>query len=352
MAPRGTIRAVNAREVAALFDAAAARSASAAGARDDEDRWELLRRAGKAGRLAARLAVTRTTSADVAVRSTACDLLGVASQSHEDIREDAASALISLAADEVEDAVRWSIARALGATGDVRATPVLLGLGESADAEIRLEVATSLPAVLGDDVDRSVVATLVNLCGDVDPEVRNWAAFALGWQSTVDGRPVRQALWERTSDSYGEAREEGIRGLARRRDPRALPLVAGLLAEESVHPSTFEAAAFLAHPSLVPLLEEFDPTSENVATALRECDPLRRAQRDASAMMLLDALHARLPDVEMAMFGDRFELGLELEVIDGSSGNRTARWSVESLLKRAEGDPHLAARLAAGDLRR
>ncbi|MGR6319379.1 HEAT repeat domain-containing protein [Micromonospora soli] len=337
-------------EVAALFDQAVERSRVGIASDDYEDMWELLHRAAKAGRFAASLAITQMTSLDVAVRSTACDLLGVASQTHEEIREDAAAALLSLAANEADDEVRWSIARALGATDDARATPVLVSLAGSPDPEIRLEVAMSLPAVLVDDADQAGVTALVDLCGDLDPQVRNWAAFGLGWQSTADGRMVRQALWERTSDSYGEAREEGIRGLARRRDQRALPLVADLLAQQSVHPFTFEAAGFLGHPSLVPLLESFDPTSHGVAAALRECDPLRRARRDASAMMLFDTLHARLPDVEMAIFAERFELGLELEVTGGTDGNRTARWSVEALLARAGGDPQLAAQLAADDL--
>ncbi|MGS2617175.1 HEAT repeat domain-containing protein [Micromonospora sp. LZ34] len=238
----------------------------------------------------------------------------------------------------------------LGATTDARGTAVLVAFAADADADVRLEVARSLPAVMPDGADDAGVAALIDLCRDADPEVRNWATFGLGWQSTADGRTVRRALWERTGDSYPPVREEGIRGLARRRDQRALPMVADLLAEESVDGCTFEAAGYLGQPSLVPLLERFDPAGRGVAAALRECDPRRRGRRDTLALRLLDAVRVHLPVGQISIFCEHFELGLHLEVTDARPGLGPLRWSVEALLERADDDPDLAARLVTHDL--
>jgi HEAT repeat protein len=338
-------------DVAALFDRAVEASRAVAGPDDYEAVWEPLRRAAESGPAAAALALARLTSPDATIRATACDLLGVTSEVYEEVRGEAATALIALAGTEVDGDVQWSIARALGATLDTRALPVLLALARHADSNVRFQVAVSLPAVLDGEVpDDAGVAALIELSGDPDPEVRNWATFGFGWQSTADGAAVRQALWERTGDGYGEAREEGIRGLARRRDRRASPLLAGLLAEESAHVFCFDAAAYLGDPALLPLLRAYDAEDRGVTEALRECDPVLRARRDALALELFDALGARLPGVDVRVFGERFEIGLYLEVTGIDGGDGSAHWSVERLLERAGGDPDLAARLAAGDL--
>ncbi|WP_328849579.1 HEAT repeat domain-containing protein [Micromonospora zamorensis] len=339
-------------EVAELFDQAVERLRLLIGSDGTDDGSDLLGHAASSGEVAVELAVGKLADPDRVVRAAACDLLGMVSDVHEgDVREEVATALVALAAQESDPAVHRSIARAGAATRDPRILPVLLTLAGSPDTGVRLQVAVALPMVLIDDhPPEDGVAALIALCTDSDPEVREWATFALGWSTTADGDDVRRALWDRTRDVEPGVREEGAWGLARRRDARALPLVRELLAQDAVHRHTFQAAAYLADPSLLPLLNGFDPTAEGVAEALRECDPVRRAQRDESAWRLLTVVHQCRPDLRVAIFGERCDLGLYLDISDGS--NISGHWFLDGLLTRAGNDADRAAELAIEDLRR
>ncbi|MET8527916.1 HEAT repeat domain-containing protein [Micromonospora sp. NPDC005172] len=340
---------MEAHEVADLFDRAVRRLRRTVENGDSDDGSELLRQAAGEGALAVRLAVDRLVDPDRVVRAAACDLLGSASAVHgDDLRADAATALISLAATEVDPEVHWSIASALGATCDPRALPTLVTLADSPDSDVRFQVAVAVPAVLDDPPVEAGEAVLVDLCTDPDARVREWATFGLGWVSTADGNAVRQALWDRTRDVDPEVRAEGTRGLARRRDARALPLVRELLAQDEVHTFTIKAAAYLGDPSLLPLLDGFDPDEDHVAEALRECDPLRRERRNDLAWRLLLAVHRRRPDWQVSVFGERCDLDLHLELTD--SADRSAYWWVDGLLRRAGDEPERAADLAIADL--
>ncbi|MEU8168921.1 HEAT repeat domain-containing protein [Micromonospora sp. NPDC049004] len=302
-----------------------------------------------AGVVAFRLAVGRLADPDRVVRAAACDLLGFASEVHgDDLRADAATALISLAATEADPEVHWSIARALGATCDPRALPTLVTLARSPDSDVRFQVAVAVPAVLDDPPAEAGEAVLIDLCADPDASVREWATFGLGWVSTADGNAVRRALWDRTRDVDPEVRAEGARGLARRRDARALPLVRELLVRDEVHRFTVQAAAYLADPSLLPLLDGVDPDADHVAEALRECDPLRRDRRTDLAWRLLLAVHSRRPDWEVTLAGTRCDLDLNLDITDGT--DRSGYWCVDGLLRRAGSDPERAAEMAIADL--
>ncbi|MFG3555354.1 HEAT repeat domain-containing protein [Micromonospora sp. NPDC047557] len=336
-------------EVADLFDQAVQRLRRVVDSGDSDDGSELLRQAADSGSVAVGLAVGHLADADRVVRAAACDLLGFASDVHgDDLRAAAATALISLAGTEVDPEVHWSIARALGATCDPRALPTLVTLASSPDSDVRFQVAVAVPAVLDDPPAEAGEAVLLDLCTDADPTVREWATFGLGWVSTADGNAVRQALWDRTRDVDPEVRAEGARGLARRRDARALPLVRELLARDEVHSFTFQAAAYLADPSLLPLLDGFDPSADRVAQALLECDPVRRVQRDDAVWRILDVIHRRRPDLRVAIFGERCDLGLYLEVTDGPGV--TDHWFADALLRRAGDDPDRAADLAIADV--
>lgn len=336
--------------MADLFDRAVQRLRLVIRGDDTDDGSDLLGHAASSGEVAVELAVGKLADPDRVVRAAACDLLGAASSQHMNVREDVATALILLAANEPDPEVHWSIARALGNTFDARALPTLVTLAGSPDADVRFQVAVAVPAVLDDPPVEAGVAALIALCTDSDPDVREWATFGLGWSTTADGDDVRRALWDRTRDVEPGVREEGARGLARRRDARALPLVHELLAQDEVHRHTFQAAVYLADPSLLPLLDGFDPTAEGVAEALRECDPLRRAQRDESAWRLLTVVHQRRPDLRVAIFGERCDLGLYLDFSDGS--DISGHWFLDGLLDRAGNDPDRAAELAIEDLQR
>ncbi|MBQ0980198.1 MULTISPECIES: HEAT repeat domain-containing protein [unclassified Micromonospora] len=334
-------------EVAELFDQAVERLRLVIGSVGTDDGSDLLGHAASSGEVAVELAVGKLADPDPVVRAAACDLLGVASSQHMDVREVVATALIVLAANEPDPEVHWSIARALGDTFDARALPTLVTLAGSPDADVRFHVAVAVPAVLDDPPVEVGVAALTTLCTDSDPDVREWATFGLGWSTTADGDDVRRALWDRTRDVEPGVREEGARGLARRRDARALPLVRELLAQDAVHRHTFQAAAYLADPSLLPLLDGFDPTAEGVAEALLECDPLRRAQRDEAAWQVMTTLHLLRPDLRVALLGERCDLGLFLDIGDGSG-----RCFVDALLNRAGYDPARAVKLVIAGVTR
>lgn len=341
--------AMDSDEVAEIFAEAVAALRARTGSEDYDPVCPVLRRVIEAHAIAFPLAVEYLSDRDPDLRATACELLDVLSDRHEHLRGDAATALTALAATEMNEDVQWSIAKALGTTRDARTITTLIALAQHTDSDIRFQVAMSLPSALTDNNDNAGVAALIRLCADDDPEVRNWATFGLGWITTIDGDDVRQALWQRTTDSYSQAREEGIRGLARRRVQAVLPLLTELLTEDTVHVSTFYAAELLGHPSLVPLLEKFEP-GPAITGALRECDPARRAGRDTAAMIMLDAVRAQRPELDITVFGERCESGLFLAVFSGVPPRESMRWAVENLLDRAGSDPQLAAQLVLADL--
>jgi hypothetical protein len=313
-----------------------------------EAMWDLLHEAASAGGLATSVATGYLCSTDADTKATAIDLLGVVGEFHPDQRDLVISTLAGLGA-ATRAGNEAGVARALGRTGSDSAIGLLIGLADHPEAGVRREVANALSQAMWADYQDDGVRALIQLTRDVDPEVRNRATFALGWQVAVDGVDVRAALWERTSDTYDEARAEGIRGLARRRDPRAVPLVAELLLEGEAHLFTFDAARFLAAPELVPLLAAYDLMEFGVAEALQECDPAARLRQDNLAWKVFNEVHARRPDLPIALYNERFETGIYLAVAPIGEP-ATIWWPVESLLERASDDPVWAAELACIDI--
>ncbi|MFE7562163.1 HEAT repeat domain-containing protein [Kitasatospora sp. NPDC057500] len=288
-------------------------------------------------------------SAEAAERAAGCDLLGEAADRDEAVREDAATALLALAGRERDGHVLARLAGALGRTGDGRAVPVLVALAGHPETEVRRQVAEALSldeAATGPSGAPGVRA-LIGLTRDPDPEVRDWATFTLGFQRDADGPQVRAALWERTADDHRDAREEGVRGLARRRDPRAVPLLVELLADpDGAAVLTFGAAEVLGAPELLPLLEEYDPDDRGVAAALAACDPVRRARLEGDAWTLVCAVERLRPDLAPALWAERCEPGLTLGFGDDPDA---PCYDVAALLARADGDPERAAELVGSD---
>ncbi|CAM5497146.1 hypothetical protein SAVIM338S_03539 [Streptomyces avidinii] len=323
----------------------AARGAEETG--DWEEYTALLWRAGAEGVGAVRVGVELIGSGDVLEREVGCDLLGDASDQNGAVRGEAAAALVALADRESEGSVLRSLARAIGRTGDGRAVPVLVALAGHAEAAVRQEVAVSFAGVVTGRPDGEDVGALITLTRDEDPDVRNWATFTLGFQAEVDGPAVRAALWERTSDEHGDAREEGIRGLARRRDPRAVPLLVELLGNPGgAHVHTFEAARIMGAAELLPALMGYEPDSVGVTAAVRACDPVLRAQLNSCVGELMARLHRLRPDLDAAVYRELFGPDLRLAVLrpEGCSS-----YDVEALLDRAGGDPVRAAELVVLD---
>jgi HEAT repeat protein len=117
-----------------------------------------------------------------------------------------------------EPAVLSSAAVGLGHLRDDRAIDALVGLASNPDPVVRRAVVHGL---MGHDDDRAVAA-LITLSADEDGDVRDWATFSLGVQIERDSAELREALAARLGDRHGDTHAEAVRGLARRRDERAL----------------------------------------------------------------------------------------------------------------------------------
>jgi len=339
---------MEAGKVAQLVTAALA-AARVARQTDDWDEYgTLLWQAAADGGGSLPLGLELIASSDPVEREAGCDLLGHASNQNEAVRAETATALVALAQREGEGCVLWCLVRAIEMTYDLRAVPVLVTLAGHRDAEVRRQVATSFTGIATGLPDGPDIRALITLTRDQDPEVRNWATFTLGFQAEVDSRAIRAALWERTTDEYPDAREEGIRGLARRHDLRVVPLLAALLDNpEGAHVLTFRAAQIMGVPELLSALREYEPDVVEATAAVNACDPLQRAQMDTAAWDLVGALHRLRPDLDACVYMERFDYGLKLG-LHATSGS--AGYDVETLLIRAHGEPARAAELVASDL--
>ncbi|WP_157531392.1 MULTISPECIES: HEAT repeat domain-containing protein [unclassified Kitasatospora] len=330
--------------VAELVGRALATAGVAAEAGDWGEYRALLWQAAADGPTALLVGLELILSGEPAERRTGCDLLGDAADQNEEIRTETATALVALAERETAVEVLRSLVHAVERTYDQRAVPVLVGFAGHPDAEVRREVACSFAGLVTGRPDGPEIRALITLTRDEEPEVRNWATFTLGFQAEVDSPEIRAALWERVSDGYPDAREEGIRGLARRRDPRAVPLLTELLDDpEGALTLTFDAAQLMGAPELLPALLTYDPAGPGVAAAVRACDPVQQAQLESHYWELLSTLDRLRPDVGVAVLAGRFEEGLTLDV--GSSS-----YDVEALIARAGGDPLRAVDLVLADL--
>ncbi|MEV4611421.1 HEAT repeat domain-containing protein [Kitasatospora sp. NPDC049258] len=307
----------------------------------------LLDRVAADGATALRLGTRLLSDPGPAARAVGCRLLRRAGGLHEEVRAPAATALLAHLPAEADRTVRRLAVAALGATQDERAVAQLVSLAEDVDPEVREAVARSLASVAPELPGDPEVPALIRLTTDPEPEVRNWATFALGFQLEVDTPAVRAALWARAGDSYHQARAEGVRGLAVRHDPRAVRPLGELLAWSGGDPLTLRAAAVLGAAELLPGLRALDPATPGLAEALASCDPVARAALDRQAWSLVETLQPLLPDAAVSVTSDRFEPGLTLTV---GTAHSTLSWSVEPLLARAGGAVGRAAALAAEDV--
>jgi hypothetical protein len=316
---------------------------------DDSDEYgRLLWQAGADGAGSLPVGLRLLGSDDPLERATGCALLGHASDQNETVRAEAVAALVGLARRETEVCVLCSLVRAIERTYDERAVAVLVALAAHPDAEVRRLVAASFAGVLTGLPDGPDIRTLIALTRDRDPQVRNWATFTLGFQAEVDSPAIRAALWERTGDENADAREEGIHGLARRHDPRSVPLLTQLLDNpDGAHVLTFQAAEIIGAPELLPALLEYEPDGIGITAAVNACDPEQQPRLSARAWDLVCALHRLRPDLDAAVYRERFDCGLTLG-LDAGLGSQT--YHVEALLERADGDPARAAALVASDL--
>ncbi len=106
----------------------------------------------------------------------------------------------------------------------------------------------------GSPMAEANLARLIELTADTDDSNRDWATMLLV-HSEIDTPEVRDALRRAADDPHAGTRCEALLGLVTREPDFALPRVAAMLEAEEICSETIEAAALLADPSLVPILE-------------------------------------------------------------------------------------------------
>jgi HEAT repeat protein len=145
-------------------------------------------------------------------------------------------------------------------SGDA-AISALIEMRANSDPDVRLAVATGMQSSR-----REAIATLIELMDDVNDKVRDWATFELGRQCDVDTSEIREALRKRLSDSFKEARDEAVWGLAQRKDQQGLSMLIGRLsADEWIEGDEMAATEVLNLP--------YDTSAEELCAGLRRLLP-------------------------------------------------------------------------------
>lgn len=163
-------------------------------------------------------------------RSLGADVLGQLAAIAPEARGQIAAGLLAALDPQDEGDVIASFVIALGHAPDPRAKGVLVSLSEHPDSSVRFAVAFALPVP---GVDEGTAGILRLLSRDADPDVRDWATFALA-ESDLTDEETKQALLARAGDTDDDTRAEAIYGLARRRDPRTREFVERELASAPV----------------------------------------------------------------------------------------------------------------------
>ncbi|MFD3947894.1 ankyrin repeat domain-containing protein [Streptomyces sp. NPDC058579] len=154
-----------------------------------------------------------------------------------------------------------SVVVALGQYGEPQALPEMLSLAAHPDIEVRRALGCALtgPVPAGDPV---ALATLVALSRDHDHGVRDWATLALA-EVPEDTPVLRAALVARLADDDEDAVAEAARGLAMRQDPRAVEVLASLLAdgdpEGTARDTALAAVEYIEDPRVRTRLEWTTP---------------------------------------------------------------------------------------------
>ncbi len=160
-----------------------------------------------------------------------------------------------------EDVLAASL-HALGHLQDPRGARAVLARRIHVDATVRLAVAQAAEGVAGEPPAPGVVDAVIDLTGDEDDGVRNWATFSLALLFEVDDPRIRETLHARLDDADATTSAEALAGLAARNDPRAAPALLARLqaageppyAEQYVIDVLVDAAEQLGEPRFIPAL--------------------------------------------------------------------------------------------------
>jgi len=149
--------------------------------------------------------------------------------------------LLNMLADEKDGDVLHSVLVALSHNYFNDVVRHVLRFVNHPDSSVRYAMALALTG----HEEQAAINSLIRLSADDDSDVRDWATFGLGTQCDLDTPELRDALAARLDDPDDDTRAEGIMGLARRNDPRAIPAIQRELASDEVGSLVLEAAELL-----------------------------------------------------------------------------------------------------------
>jgi HEAT repeat protein len=115
----------------------------------------------------------------------------------------------AMALQETDHLPLMSAIHALGHIGNVRAIEIVVAQRSHPNADVRFAVATALGHFARNPVAGSA---LIQLAGDPDDDVRDWATFALGEFSGLDTPEVRDVFIRNMGDQSEDVRYEAIVG--------------------------------------------------------------------------------------------------------------------------------------------
>ena len=190
--------------------------------------------------------------------------------------EEATSMIRSMIGTENDHEVITSLISAVHFRGLSEGVPWLTSLALHPSENIRWRVAWALPIpnTLHPDTDQSTLDTLLRLCADPEPRVRDWATFSLSL-TDEDSPQIREALLARLNDPDFDTRSEAAVGLAKRKEERGIEPLVGYLKSDRVGELFVEAAEMYADPRLKPALvalqKWWDINPDLLARAIAAC---------------------------------------------------------------------------------
>ena len=209
---------------------------------DDDARWDAIRELHALGtREVFDRAAQLCRSDDASVRIAGADILGQLSN-----YADESTSILTSMLDDADPGVVEEVVHALGQQQDARTIEALARAAAHEAPNVRWAVATALEDLIGDERAERVLLTLMR---DGDTSVRDRATFAVGSLSDHDTPRIRAALFERLRDDDRCVANEAALGLARRRDARAIPYIAG--AVESADGEIEEAVDEITAPDML-----------------------------------------------------------------------------------------------------
>jgi HEAT repeat protein len=223
--------------------------ASLLGGHEDEAAWDAVRALRRRGTGEVfQLAVRYCQSALPLERARGLDVLGQLGAGKPPSERPYFDERVAIAIEHLRDEdalVVNSAAWALSHLAGDAAISALIEMRGNSDPDVRWAVAHGMQGSQREDA----IATLMELMNDANDKVRDWATFELGTQCPMDSPEIRDALRKRLNDSFQEARDEAVWGLAQHKDPQGLKmLIDRLSADEWIAGDEYAAAFALNVP--------------------------------------------------------------------------------------------------------